>query len=114
MKTHSTGKARVRIAQMVREQLHQLRRKRISTVYRQAGTLLDQVDRIRVGRQKLAICMSRGWSAAATKVLLIIAAGLRDMPYHVANTQQALNARNTSLPTVREIAEEVRRVLDGQ
>lgn len=112
MKTHSPGKVRVRIAQMIREQLQQLQRKRISTVHRQAGTLLDQVDRIRAGRRKLAICMSRGWSAATTKTVRSIGAALRDVPYHVTNTQQALEARQTKVPTVREIADEVRQLED--
>ena len=112
MRTDPSGKVRVRIAQMIREQLNQLQRKRISTVHRQTGTLLDQVDRIRTGRQKQAICMSRGWSAAATKIVRGLEAGLRDMPYHVSNTQQAINARDTKIPTVRDIAEELRQLED--
>jgi hypothetical protein len=112
MKVKPPGKAYARIAQKIREQLQQLQRRRIGDVYQQAGILLGQADRIRIGRQKLATCLLRGWLAAARITVRNIKAALLDMPHHVSNAQRAIETNACRIPTLREIVEEIRQLED--
>jgi hypothetical protein len=107
MKTKPPGKVYVRIAQKIREQLQQLQRRRIGNVHQQAGILLGQADRIRIGRQKLATCLLRGWSAATRTTVRNIKAALLDLPHHVGNAQRAIETHTCRIPTLREIVEEI-------
>jgi hypothetical protein len=107
MKTKPPGNVYARIAQKIREQLQQLQRRRIGDVHQQVGILLGQADRIRIGRQKLATCLLRGWSAAARITIRNIKAALLDMPHHVGIAQRAIETHAFRIPTLREIVEEI-------
>jgi hypothetical protein len=107
MKTKPPGKTHVRIAGKIREQLQQLQRRRIGEVHQQAGILLGQADRIRIGRQKLVTCLLRGWPAAARITVRNIKAALLDIPHHVDCVQRAIETNARQIPTLREIVEEI-------
>ena len=112
MKTNPWGRARVRTAQAVREQLQQLQHHRIVEVDRQVGTLIGQWDRVRAGRRKLSVCLFRGWPAAAKEVTGEIESALRDVPHYIRTVERVIQERPGKIATVREIVEDLDQLAD--
>jgi len=112
MRTNPCAVARVCTAQAVREQLLQLRRRRIVEADRCLGALLGQGDRVRCGRHKLAVCLSRGWLAAAEQVNSEIESALRNLPHYIRSAEGMILDRPTEIPTIREIVEALDQLAD--
>ncbi|KKM06363.1 hypothetical protein LCGC14_1744770 [marine sediment metagenome] len=112
MRELHTRESRVRIAQAVREQLHGLRMGRLGDVGGPSELLLGQLAKVQAGRRKLSLCLSRGWLSAAQKVMQGIESTLRDVPHYVSQVQRAMEACRTSIPTLRDVAEELAQVED--
>ena len=96
-----------RIANAVRSQLQILAANRQEQVQKKVADLIGHMERLRAIRRKLSICHTRAWRAAAARLTLGVEAALRDIPYHVQQVEQAIQACRKASPSLGEVYEEL-------
>ncbi len=97
----------VRIASDIRDRLLTLRRSKQLQVQSRVTSLIEQMNRLVTIRRKLSLCEIRNWQAAGEKVLKQIEAALRDIPYHIQQVEQAVQACNIKVPSVTDVYQEL-------
>ena len=103
-----TDKQLLRIAGEIRQQLRQLRQYRhVQADSRLAAVETDLASIIKA-RRKLAICRSRGWEAAAGRVLRQVAGTIRDMPYRLSEVERAVGVCEMQPPALGDIYKDLK------
>ncbi len=97
----------IRIASRIRDQLLTLKQSKQRQVENRATGLIEQMSRLVAIRRKLNLCEIRNWQAAGEKVLRQVEAALRDIPYHIQQVEQAVQACNIKVPSVTEVYQEL-------
>ena len=80
----------VRIASDICDQLRILKQGKQRQVQGKLANVIEQMQRLQAIRRKLNLCESRGWNAASEKVMRQIEPGLREVPYHIQQVEQAV------------------------
>ena len=93
----------LRLAETIRRQLVLLRQGRYGEVAHRTRDLADEFARLRRLSDLLAICLGRGWEAAAATLSDRIAQGLHSLPYQASQVEQAVEACKLPDPAVREV-----------
>jgi hypothetical protein len=107
-----TDRVLLRAAYGIRQQLLVLRLTRADAVARSAGLLAPFLAELDALRRKLHVARSRGWQAAAGRILEGITRVAYDVQYHNSNLQQAADTRRATVPSVRELLAELRQLQD--
>ena len=81
---------RVKIASSIRAQLLQLRRNRETEVKQKLSRLAEQMQELQKIQRKLGVCETRGWTAAAAKVMKQIERPFYEINYLVRDVEQAI------------------------
>ncbi len=97
----------VRIASDIWDHLLMLKRSKQLQVQGRVTGLIEQMNRLVTIRRKLSLCEIRNWQAAGEKVLRQVEAALRDIPYHIQQAEQAVQACNIKVPSVTEVCQEL-------
>ena len=80
--------------------LLKLKRSKQQQVQSRMASLIEQMNRLVTIRRKLNLCEIRNWQAAGEKVLRQAASVLQDIPFHIQQTEQAIQACRTEIPPV--------------
>ena len=98
----------VKIAAVIRNQLVLLKQHRYRETQRHIYVVAQALERLGGIRHALDTCLNRGWHAAADKLVSKVKMILRDLPYAISELEQATNAGQSQLPSLRHIHEELR------
>ena len=101
------ARKQIRLAEMIQQRLRTHHSQRFAEVIRRTCTLLDNVAGLRRTTDLLAICIGRGWNAAADKTTERIRQGLRDLPYYASEVERFIEACKTPVPPVKDIVAEL-------
>ena len=93
----------IRIASDVRDQLLTLRRSKQQQVHSRVTCLIEQMNRLVTIRRKLNLCEIRHWQAASGKVMQHVESAIEDIPRHIQQVEQAVQARNIKAPSVTDV-----------
>ena len=97
----------IRIASDIRDQLLKLKQTKQREVQSKQAGLIEQMNRLVKIRRKLNLCDIRNWQSAGDKVLKQAESALRDIPFHIQQTEQAIQACNIAVPSVAEVYREL-------
>ncbi len=95
------------IASHIRDQLLVLKQSKQQHVLGTTTGLIEQMNRLTRVRRKLQLCDIRRWQSATAKVLGQVEATLRDIPFHVQQVGQSVQACNIATPSVADIYREL-------
>ncbi len=97
----------IRIASEIRDQLLTLKQSKQRQVQSRQTGLIEQMNRLVTIRRKLNLCEIRNWQAACGKVMQQTEAALRDIPYHIQQVEQTVQACNIKTPSAADIYREL-------
>jgi len=97
----------IRIASDIRDQLLKLKQTKQREVQSKQTGLIEQMERLIKIRRKLNLCDIRNWQSTGEKVLKQAESALRDIPFHIQQTEQAIQACNIAVPSVAEVYREL-------
>lgn len=97
----------VRIAGKICDQLSQFQRYRRIQAGSRLAVVESDLASIMAMQRKLQICESRGWAATANRLIQKIMGTARGIPYHLSETQQAIQACDAPIPSLIDIHQEL-------
>ena len=97
----------IRIASDIRDRLLMLKRSRHRQVQGKLGNVIEQIERLQAIRRKLNICDTRDWYAVGENVMRQIEGALRDVPHHVQQVRETVQACSIKVPSVTEVYQEL-------
>ncbi len=100
-------KHKIRIAQVLREQLLDLRQYRLSEVLRLTGLVGNKLEMLLLNHRKLQGCQQHKWSNATAKLSQGLENNLRDLPFSIDQTLRMMHNCQFEIPTLRQLVEEL-------
>ena len=97
----------VRIANDIRDRLRVLAAGREDQVWQKLTSLIGVIDRLQTIQRRQNICRARDWQGAGARVMTGIDTALRDIPYHLRETEQAASACAINVPSVSEMYQDL-------
>jgi len=97
----------VRIANDIRNRLLTLKRSKHRPVQGKLGNVIEQMERLGALRRKLNLCEARAWYAVGEKVIRQVEGALRDVPYHIEQVRETVQACNIRIPSLAEVYREL-------
>ncbi|MCY2928825.1 MAG: hypothetical protein NTV86_04900 [Planctomycetota bacterium] len=100
----ATERKMFRVAETIQGQLRLLQRNRCQDAIRRIAGMVESFDNLRRANDLLAVCLSRGWNAAASQITDRVGRGLTDLPYYVSEIERMIDSSKLlKLPTLRDI-----------
>lgn len=91
-------KKKLKIIQVMGDQLHLLHLFHIQESQRLLYQVINHLDRLHSNRRSLDHCLMRGWSAATGKLFEQVERTLRDLPYSVETTLHMIRQSQEQIP----------------
>jgi hypothetical protein len=112
MEEELTDRQILRIAQVIQDRLMAMRVAKYIQVTRRLDSLSEQFGHVQSIRRKLGLAVALSWYAAADKTASGITQVLRDIPYHIAEVEQACQQCITKAPTLGDVVGELKQLQD--
>jgi len=102
-----SNKQLVRIASDIHDQLQILRMTRRKQVQQNCSVLIEHLEKLKAIPRKMSICEARCWQTSADLIIRSTDTVLRDIPYHIQQVEQAVQACNMKMPAIKDIYQEL-------